>query len=251
MRVIKVGGRVQSDPGFPEAIASAWRDADGSLCLVHGGGDEISTLQRALGVEPQFVGGRRVTSPEDLTILRMALSGSSNKRLVARLLNVGVPALGLSGEDAGLMTATPTDPDRLGYVGTPSVIRVSFLRMLLREGFLPVISPVGRSTLDGGPLNVNGDDAAAAIAIATAACELLLLADVPGVRDGSAVLPSVEPERARVLIAQGIAEGGMAAKLEAACHAAQRGVALVRIGGLSAIGNLASGTAVTLAPSLV
>jgi acetylglutamate kinase len=221
------------------------------LCLVHGGGDEISALQRALGFEPRFVGGRRITSADDLDILRMVLSGSSNKRLVSRLIDAGVPALGLSGEDGGLITATPVDFDRLGHVGEPSIIRASLLRALLQNGYLPVISPVARSTEGHEPLNVNGDDAAAAIAIAAGAAELLLLADVPGVREGSIVLASLDPDRARALISRGIADGGMAAKLEAACHAARGGVPLVRIGGLAAIEDRASGTTVTFAPSLV
>jgi acetylglutamate kinase len=251
MRVIKVGGRVQADAELPGAIAAAWSASEGSLCLVHGGGDEISTLQRAFGLEPRFVGGRRVTSTEDLGVLRMALSGVSNKRLVSRLLNAGVPALGLSGEDAALITATPVDADELGQVGTPTQVRTSLLRSLLREGYLPVISPLARNPADGSPLNVNGDDAAAAIAIAMNASELLLLADVPGVRDGANLLTALDPERAQALISAGTADGGMAAKLEAACHAARRGVASVRIGDLRAIEDPAAGTTITFAPSLV
>jgi acetylglutamate kinase len=85
--------------------------APGSLLVVHGGGDEVSTLQRLYGVEARFAGGRRVTSALDLEIIRMALSGSANKRLVSALIDAGVSAIGLSGEDGALLTADPLDPD--------------------------------------------------------------------------------------------------------------------------------------------
>jgi acetylglutamate kinase len=216
---------------------------------VHGGGDEISALQRALGVEPRFVGGRRVTTDADLGLLRMTLSGSANKRLVARLIDAGVPAIGLSGEDAGLLTATPASPE-LGRVGTPVSVRSSLLTLLIAQGYLPVISPVARGT-DGGPLNVNGDDAAAAIGVSMGADELLLLADVPGVRHGDSILPSLDPDGARALIASGVAAGGMAAKLEAALRAAQNGVATVRIGDLTALTDSSAGTTLSASASLV
>jgi acetylglutamate kinase len=249
MRVIKVGGRVQSDPRLAGAIVAAWEAADGALCVVHGGGDEISTLQRALGIEPRFVGGRRVTSEADLDVLRMALSGSSNKRLVARLIDAGAPAIGISGEDAGLITADAVPEQALGRVGTPTAVRAALIDLLVRERFLPVISPVARGR--DGPLNVNGDDAAAMVAAATGAAELILLADVPGVRDGSGVVPSLDPDGARGLIASGIADGGMAAKLEAAIRGSQLGVASIRIGDLSALTDPTAGTILTAAASLV
>jgi acetylglutamate kinase len=249
MRIIKVGGRVQTDPALPAAIVDAWRAAGGAVCIVHGGGDEISALQRALGVEPRFVGGRRVTTDADLGLLRMTLSGSANKRLVARLVDAGIPAIGFSGEDAGLLTATLTSPE-LGRVGTPVGVRSSLLTLLIAQGYLPVISPVARGT-DGGPLNVNGDDAAAAIAVSMGAAELLLLADVPGVRDGDSVVQTLDPDGARALITSGVAAGGMAAKLEAALRAAQNGVSAVRIGDLTALTDSSAGTTLSASASLV
>ena len=249
-RVIKIGGRVQSDTALPGAIAGAWKATNGALCIVHGGGDEISARQRAIGLQPQFVGGRRVTTQEDLDIIRMVLSGSSNKRLVAALLDAGIPAIGISGEDAALITATPIYPPRLGHVGSPTAIRTSLLRTLMREGYLPVISPVARSGTNGAPLNVNGDDAATAIASALSAADLLFLADVPGVRDGERTLTTLDADTAQTLMADGRAAGGMAAKLVAAIRAAELGVASVRIGSLSAVTDPLAGTTITLAPSL-
>jgi acetylglutamate kinase len=245
IRVIKIGGRVQSDPRLAGAIAAAWKDSGGGLVVVHGGGDEISTLQRAFGHEPVFSGGRRVTAAHDLDVLRMALSGSSNKRLVASLVSSGIPAVGLSGEDAGLITAARAIPATLGHVGAPSGVRVSLLHTLLRDGYMPVISPLARGEEDGAPLNVNGDDAASAIAIALRAADLLLVVDVDGVLDGASVVDSLDTDGARAMIAAGTAGGGMAAKLDAAIHAAQSGVMSVRIGGLDAIADPHGGTMIT------
>lgn len=249
-RVIKVGGRVQGDPRLAAAIVGAWRAAAGALCVVHGGGDEISSLQRSLGIEPRFVGGRRVTTDADLDLLRMVLSGSSNKRLVSRIIDAGAQAIGLSGEDAGLIAATPIAATELGRVGAPAAVATALIDVLVRECYLPVISPLARGP-DGMPLNVNGDDAAAAVAVMWGATELVLLADVPGVMDGAGVVQSLDPDSARALIASGVAGGGMAAKLEAALRAARSGVPSVRIGDLSALTDPGAGTVLTAATSFV
>ena len=166
MRVIKLGGRVQSDPALPSVLTAAWITSP-ELIIVHGGGDAMSALQRAFGREAQFVDGKRVTAPDDLDLLRMALSGSANKRLVAALVGAGLPAVGISGEDGGLLRAAADQRDTLGEVGTPSVVNPLLLYHLIAGGFCPVISPLGRDqdSTGGGVLNVNGDDAAAAIAI--------------------------------------------------------------------------------------
>src|SRR4051794_18341369 len=102
-RVVKLCGRAQSAAELPARIAEAWRVAPGALCVVHGGGDEISALQRRLGGEPTFNGGRRVTTAEDIALIRMVLSGVVNKRLVGSFLAAGTPAVGISGEDASLI----------------------------------------------------------------------------------------------------------------------------------------------------
>lgn len=247
IRVIKVGGRPQGDATLPDALAAAHRAAPGSLVVVHGGGDEVSMLQRALGVTAQFTGGRRVTSALDLEIIRMALSGSANKRLVSALVGTGVPALGLSGEDAALLTALPLDEAQFGFVGLPSTVNVALMQYLLDGGYLPVLSPVSRGTGEtgGATLNVNGDDAAAAIAVALQADELLLVTDVEGVLvEGtpSAVLNSEDVYR---LIGDGTAHGGMGAKLEAALAALGGGVERVRISDIAAIGQADRGTLLT------
>lgn len=243
-RVIKVGGRPQVDPALASALASAQHRTPGSLVVVHGGGDEVSTLQRLHGVVSEFNGGRRITSLLDLEIIRMALSGSANKRLVSALVAAGVPALGLSGEDAGLLLAAPLDTAQFGYVGVPVSVNTTLLRHLLDGGYLPVLSPVSRCTspAEGLTLNVNGDDAAAAIAVALEAEELLLVSDVPGVlREGVAVA-SLSSDDAHRLIDDGTASGGMAAKLQAALAALEGGVERVRISDIAAIEDRERGT---------
>jgi acetylglutamate kinase len=247
-RVVKIGGRAQTDPALPGAIAAAWVAAPGSLVVVHGGGDEVSALQRALGATPMFVDGRRVTSPQDIELLRMALSGSANKRLVSALVSRGISAVGLSGEDAALLTAAPLDPEQLGCVGDPRRVNVALLRHLLDGGYLPVVSPLSRSeavAVGSIALNVNGDDAAATLAAALEADELLLVADVPGVLVDGCVVPELTPVDAGQLIAGGTASGGMVAKLEAALAALASGVARVRIGDVSAIQDSTRGTVVS------
>jgi acetylglutamate kinase len=248
-RVIKVGGRPQLDPALPRALAAAHVASPRSLVVVHGGGDEVGMLQRLHGVEARFLAGRRVTSALDLEIIRMALSGSANKRLVAALNDHDVPALGLSGEDAGLLRATPLDADRYGYAGSPTSVNVPVLRHLLAGGVVPVISPVSRhgSASAGEPsaLNVNGDDAAAAIAAALNADELLLVSDVLGVLVDGVVVDELDVGAAQQLIADGSAAGGMGAKLEAALAALAGGVERVRISDIAAIESLDRGTVLT------
>jgi len=251
-RVIKIGGRPQLDPTLPASLAAAQRAAPGSLLVVHGGGDEVSTLQQLYGVEARFSGGRRVTSALDIEIIRMALSGSANKRLVAALIDAGVAAIGLSGEDGGLLTADPLDPATYGHVGTPSAVNTVLLRQLLTFGYLPVLSPVSRSTEPamGAALNVNGDDAAASIAAALGTDELLLVSDVAGVLLGDQPVSALGPEDAQRLVDDGTARGGMAAKLQAALSALDGGVQRVRISDIAAITDMDRGTVLTRVGSL-
>jgi acetylglutamate kinase len=242
-RVVKIGGRPQSDASLPAAIATASGMA-GGVVVVHGGGDEVSLLQSALGGSTKFVRGRRVTTEKDVDIVRMALSGSANKRLVAALIDHGVRAVGLSGEDASLIAAMPMDPEQLGFVGAPSKINTEFLKLLLENGYVPVISPVSRdaSGAMGSALNVNGDDAAAAVGVALGASELLLVADIEGVMSDGMVVQSLSPSQARQLMENGTAAGGMQAKLQAGIAALQGGVRRVRISDIHAIEDLSRGT---------
>lgn len=254
MRVVKIGGRAQGDPRLFTFLAEAWNDAPKSLCVVHGGGDEVSAMQRALGRDAVFNGGRRVTSKDDLDLLRMVLSGVVNKRLVNGLVAAGVSAVGVSGEDGALITAEIIDAESLGYAGRPTKVNSKLLHALLDTGNLPVISPVGYDgeSGQGGALNVNSDDAASAIAVSLEADELLLIADVEGVRDERGeVLPAISLESARELIENGTAAGGMAAKLESAHAALLAGVDRVRICDLAGLVDAGRGTFITQSQSVV
>jgi acetylglutamate kinase len=247
-RVVKLGGRAQSADTLAEVIASAWR-ASSAMCVVHGGGDEISALQRRLGGEPHFAGGRRITTAADLDIIRMVLSGVVNKRLVSLFNAAGAPAVGISGEDACLISATALGIAEFGYVGMPAGINTTLIETLWLAGLLPVVSPLAANAQKPGTaLNVNGDDAAAAIAVALGADELLLVADVEGVLDSSGrLIDQLDIDEARSLIAAGVAVGGMAAKLEAAHAALAGGVGSVRIADLGALGDPKRGTFIMLA----
>lgn len=245
MIVVKLGGRTQSDPALPAALAALWRASGERLVIVHGGGDQISALQRMRGEEPVFVGGRRVTTEGVLELVRMVLSGLANKQLVSALTAAGAPAVGISGEDASVLRATPIDVDTFGYAGTPTTVDRRLIDALISQHFLPVISPVAThaDATVGGALNVNGDDAAAAIAAALGATELFLLADVPGVLDADrSRIAHLTLPAARELVASGVAGGGMAAKLDACAIALGGGVSRVRIGDLAALGDAELGT---------
>lgn len=246
--VVKLGGRVQQDPRLPGMLAALADARPGALCIVHGGGDEISNLQRSMGIEPSFVHGRRVTSTQDITLVRMALSGTSNKRLVSALVSAGARAVGISGEDAGLLEARVTDPV-MGRVGRVEKVNTRLIDVLVDGGYLPVISPVARDidSANGCALNVNGDDAAAAIAVAFGAAEILFLADVDGVLEDGAVVTRLDSDQAHALMERGVAAGGMAAKLDAAQAALAAGVGRARIGGLESLGDSTLGTQITLA----
>jgi acetylglutamate kinase len=248
-RVLKIGGRAQADPDLAGAIrAAATTDR---VVVVHGGGDEVSSLQRRLGLTPKFNGGRRVTTRDDLELVQMVLSGSANKRLVAALVSENVRAVGISGEDDGLLRARAASRETLGEVGAPTRVDARLLELLLGNGVVPVISPLARDEATGRPLNVNGDDAAAAIAVAIGADELVLVADVPGVIADGVVLPDLDVEQAVTLIDNGTARDGMAAKLHAARRAVELGVARVRIGNIETIRSATAGTAITLSPTAV
>ena len=245
--VVKLGGRTQGDPALPGALAALWRATGGRVVVVHGGGDQISALQRLRGEEPVFIGGRRVTTDTALELVRMVLSGLANKQVVSALVAAGAPAVGISGEDAGLLRATPIDAATFGHSGTPAAVDPAVAHALLAAGFLPVISPVAArdEVATPGAYNVNGDDAAAALAAALGAGELYLMADVPGVLDADRQrIPQLTLTAAHALVGSGVAGGGMAAKLDACAAALAGGVGRVRIGDLAALTVADAGTAI-------
>jgi acetylglutamate kinase len=240
-RVIKVGGNLADDAGWMRGVAAAIARSAVPTVIVHGGGKDVTELQRALGIEPEWRDGLRVTTPRVMEVVRMVLSGAVNKRWVAALLDAGADALGISGEDGGLLTGTPLQGGALGRAGEVTAVRAELLHALLGQGIVPVVSPVTRGG-DGGGLNVNADDAAASVAAAMGAAELLFVSDVPGVKAGGAWVDSLDEEACDGLLESGEAAGGMRPKLRAAMRARGNGVGRVRIGAVEMIGDDGAGT---------
>jgi acetylglutamate kinase len=241
-QVIKIGGAALSDPTWLSRFALQAR-GDVERIIVHGGGPEVSALSSQLGFEVVWNSGRRVTSEAALDIAAMVLSGRINKRIVRALCAAGVQAIGISGEDAALLTARVAQDGALGRVGEIVSVRTSVLAQLAAVGLLPVISPISTGT-DGSPLNVNADEVAAAVANAVGAEELLFLTDVDAVRDSTGDRDQLDTIEARALIASQIATGGMAVKLSAAVAAVEAGVARVRVGSLDMMNDSNAGTSI-------
>lgn len=226
LRVYKVGGPALEDQGLAGPLADEVRR--GPALLVHGGGRHVDRMLRALGIESRFVGGRRETSPAAMEVVEMVLSGVVNKSLASGLTRAGVPALGLSGRDAGLIRAR-LEPG-LGRVGTPEEVRPEALRALLGAGLLPVVSPVSNGP-SGEAVNVNADEAALCLALALGARSLVYLSDVDGVRIHGRSVESLDAGEAERFIEEGTIADGMALKVRAALDASRAGVSEVVIAG--------------------
>ncbi len=229
--VIKFGGHAMGDDAAMESFARdivLMQQVGVNPVIVHGGGPMINDMLGRLGVESRFVDGKRVTDAETMEVVEMVLSGRVNKRIVQAINGQGGRAVGLSGKDAGLMVCDPVDP-AMGFVGAPAEIDPTVARRLHGAGMIPVIAPIGAGRNDE-TFNVNGDTAAGAIAAALEADRLLLLTDVPGVRDREGnVLTEITPDRIRALTADGTIAGGMIPKTETALAAIEGGVRAVVI----------------------
>jgi acetylglutamate kinase len=224
--VVKAGGRLCEEPSLRARLAAVCAAASRPLVLVHGGGDAVTKLQRALGVSERFVGGRRVTGEDELDAVEMMLSGVINKTMVRVLSAAGARAVGVSGCDAGMIRCVLVEG--LGRVGVPDRVDAALPKLLLRSGRLPVVSPISLGP-DGGAVNVNADEAAAALAVALKAERLLLLSDVEGVMVSGECRETIEPMEVEPLIAAGEATRGMIPKLRAAALAVTGGVGEARI----------------------
>lgn len=244
-RIVKVGGNRADDAGWIRAVAAGIAASRVPTVLVHGGGKDVSELQRAVGIEPEWRDGLRVTTPRVLEVVRMVLSGGVNKRWVAALLDEGADALGISGEDGGLLRGELLHGGALGRAGEVTAVRTSILESWLAQGITPVVSPVTRGP-DGEGLNVNADDAATGIASAMGAAELLFVSDVPGVKAGGTWVDGLDAEAAAALLESGEAAGGMRPKLRAAMRARAEGVGRVRIGALEMLTDDGAGTRIEI-----
>ncbi len=225
--VLKFGGNEIDRPGFLAAMVEAVTHLREQALpvIVHGGGKEIASLQERLGLHPQFIDGLRVTDDDSLAVAEMVLSGRVNKRVVATLVQAGIPAVGLSGVDGGLLRVEQMSHPAgdLGWVGRIVQVNPAPLQALLHSGFVPVVSPISLG-LDGHTYNVNADHAATAIARALGAERLAFISNVPGVLVAGQCVRAITPEQAEQWIREEIITGGMVPKVRAALEAVHSGV---------------------------
>ncbi len=233
--VVKYGGNAMVDADLQASFASDivfLRRVGMRPVVVHGGGPQISQMLERLGVETSFIDGLRVTTPEAMEIVRMVLTGQVQRQVVSLINRHGPLAVGLSGEDAHLFTAsrrtTSTDGADvdLGQVGDLVSVDADFVQTVLDDGLVPVVSSVARGT-DGSTYNINADTAAAALAVELRARKLVVLTDVPGVfarwPDTTEIISRITPAQLEPMIQA--ASSGMIPKLTACLTAVQNGVA--------------------------
>ena len=237
--VIKYGGHAMGDPeaarDFAEDVVLL-KAVGINPVVVHGGGPQIGSMLKRLGVESRFVDGLRVTDAETAQIAEMVLAGSINKAIVGWIGEAGGRAVGLSGKDAGLVTAqkvSRVEADRLqgierhvdlGFVGEPVAVDRRIIDTLSADGVIPVVAPIARGA-DGHTYNINADTMAGAIAAALGAARFFLLTDVVGVLDkGGELLSDLTPADVALLRRNGTITGGMIPKLETCVAAVEAGV---------------------------
>jgi len=199
--------------------------------VVHGGGPQIGALMGRLGKETEFRDGLRVTDADTLDIARMVLVGKVNRDIVSAINVHGPLAVGMSGEDANLITASPTHVD-LGFVGNVSLVDPTMLRRLLVEGIVPVVATIGADE-SGQAYNINADTVAGALAESLGAEKLIFLTDIEGLRvvadDATTVIHQASLEVIDEIVRSGNAQGGMMPKVEACARAVRGGVTRAHI----------------------
>lgn len=229
--VIKLGGHAMgSDAGMASFArdVTLMRQVGINPVVVHGGGPMINDMLSKLGVESEFVDGKRVTDEATVKVVEMVLSGQVGKRIVQAINDEGGRAVGLSGKDAKMIVCAPTDP-KLGLVGTPVSVDPRVITAMFEDGIIPVIAPLGTGE-NGETYNINGDTAAGAIAAALNADRLLLLTDVSGVKDAQGVvLTELSADNIHQLTKEGVIAGGMIPKTETALAALEGGTRAVVI----------------------
>jgi acetylglutamate kinase len=237
--VIKLGGHAMVDG---EILESAIKDAvllqlvGIRVVLVHGGGPEITEKMKAMGKEPRFVGGLRITDEETLEIAQMVLVGKINSNIVSLIARSGGKGVGLSGNDGNLIIARKMDPQKvkiageeqevdLGHVGEVEEIHPAVLNTLLDKGYIPVISPIAIDR-HGQSLNINADTAAGEIAIALDAYKLINMTDVDGIMDATRtrVYRRLRLKETEQLMGSGVISEGMIPKVSSIVRAVQHGV---------------------------
>ena len=230
--VVKYGGNALAGASDDDALALFAQDVvlmrlvGLKPVVVHGGGPQISDLMSRLGKTTEFRNGLRVTDAETVDIARMVLIGQVNPQIVAAMNVHGPYAVGVSGEDAGLIRAVARDPE-LGFVGDVESVDPSILRRLLADEFIPVVATIGTDS-SGQAYNINADTVAGAIAESLDAEKLVYLTDIEGLRrsvdDASSLIRQTTPGELDALMADGTIAGGMIPKVESCVNAVRRGV---------------------------
>jgi acetylglutamate kinase len=227
--VIKYGGAAMTDPALGDLFAQdvvLMRMVGMLPVVVHGGGPQIGALMRRLGKEPEFLDGLRVTDADTLDIARMVLVGKVNRDIVANINVHGALAVGLSGEDAGLIMASARSPE-LGFVGDVEGVNPGLLQRLLAEDLIPVLATIG-SDAAGQAYNINADTVAGAVAEALGAEKLVYLTDVVGllaeVGNPFSIISTTSADELDALLASGSLRGGMIPKIASCVHAVRHGV---------------------------
>lgn len=241
--VIKYGGSAQTDDSLKDQFASdiVLLKYTGVLpVIVHGGGEQVSSMMDRLGKVPQFVEGLRITDSETMDIVEMVLGGKINKEIVANINRHGGQAVGITGKDGGFMRAVKRKPMRqvdikgreklidLGLVGEIEDIDTRLITTLLDKAYIPVVAPVG-VTEDGVSLNINADIVAGAVAAKLKSEKIIFMTDVPGLlknpKDRNSLIPTIRLTEVERLKQEGVIAGGMLPKIEAAVRAVEAGVA--------------------------
>ena len=226
--VVKFGGNAMVDPALAQTFAEdvvLLRSVGLRPVVVHGGGPQIGALLGRLGKQTEFIDGLRVTDAETLDVARMVLVGKVGRDIVGSINVHGAYAVGLSGEDGGLITAAPRSDD-LGYVGDVVSVQPNIVERLLSENMIPVVSTIGADET-GQAYNINADTVAGALAGALGAEKAIYLTDVPGlltdIDDPGSIVARATVDEVRGYVADGTISGGMIPKVEACIHAVESG----------------------------
>ena len=232
--VVKYGGNAMISEELRQAVISdiiLLHLVGINVVVVHGGGPEINEMLKKIGKESKFVNGLRYTDDETMDIVQMVLCGKVNKELVTRLQQMGGKAVGLSGLDGGLLKAEKLTEDGFDYGNVGEIISVdaSIIKANMENGFIPVVSTVAQGVDGAAAYNINADTAAAEIAIALGAQNLILLTDIAGVmrdpKDPSTLIPEIKVDDIEGLIDEGVIKGGMIPKIRCCADALHKGVA--------------------------
>jgi len=232
--VVKYGGNAMTDPALARQFADdvvLMRSVGMRPVVVHGGGPQISALMERLGMIPEFRDGLRVTDADSLDVARMVLVGKIGRDIVSAINVHGPLAVGLSGEDAGLILASARNPD-LGFVGDVESVNPGIVQRLLAEELIPVISTIG-ADIAGQSYNINADTVAGAIAEALGAEKVVFLTDVEGllseVDQPDSLISNIDTVQLQKLVDTGVLTGGMIPKIAACIHAVDHGVGSAHI----------------------